>query len=189
MYLSAQALRDLMQSPEFKSSASRSGRPIPMPQWINKESNYFSLLNSGSAEILIKALGKDLEGFRIVKSDLNKSQQFRRYTVIYLADRSVHTIELLLYIPHPALLDLAKTESLVEQTQILPLNYESKESVKFDNDSWIYYQIKNGGFSFVLKLPMESMLVVRAKKEATMRDAHELINKINITEIRRLLSS
>jgi hypothetical protein len=184
----SQPLQDLMRSREFRSTRGMKGS-IAIPSWVNQSSNYYALYSVSSTKLFAQGVGKNIEGFTLALIDTNRSQQFRSYTATYTNDLTGHATQAVLYMPHPALLDMAQAETLIEQIRLLPSGYVSKDTITLDADTWDYYQYADGRSTLVIKLPMEAMLIVRATPKAKVSDVQLLARKITVAELRRLLSS
>lgn len=184
----SQPLQDVIRSREFRSTRGMKGQ-IAMPSWVNQSSNYYSLYTDSSTKLFKQGIGKNIEGFTLALIDTKRSQQFRSYTATYTNDLTGHATQAVLYMPHPALLDMAQTETLIEQIRLLPSGFMSKDTITLDADTWDYYQYADGRSTLVIKLPMESMLIVRATPKSKAADVQLLARKIMVAELRRLLSS
>ncbi len=184
----SQPLQELMRSREFRSTRGMKGS-ISIPSWVNKGSNYYSLYTASSTKLFLQGIGKSIEGFTLTHTEGQRSQQFRKFVALYTHDITGHTTQVLLYMPHPALLDMAQTETLVEQIRLLPSGYVSKDTITLDADTWDFYQFADGRSTLVMKLPMEAMLIVQPGPKSKIADLQLFARKITVAELRRLLSS
>ena len=188
-FVQAQQLEALLKSQMLHQAAPRTSHKIAIPSWLSKDSNYYALFSDAHADRLIKILGKEFEGYRLAKVEVKPDQQFKEYSLWFDPPNTNTFINVILYMPHPALLDLAESHSLVEQGQLIPLSPEGKDAIDFDGVSWTYYDLSEGKYAFTCELPMSGMLLVESDKEESMLDARALIRKFNIGELIRQLSS
>jgi hypothetical protein len=187
----SQELSDLSNSIHVKNILKTKSRSLPTPDWLNINSNYVKLYQQLSSADFFKALILSKKNFKIVRTNKHVSVDHVKFSLVAAFVERKSNINLSLFIPHPAVLDLAKSDSLPALHQELnrPKVVLNNSKLSIKNTEFMLEQYDGGGFFYLSSFPMESKLTVRSNEPADYQHSKELLSSLNYQWLVEQLSS
>jgi hypothetical protein len=190
-YSSCQSLEEFSRNQEFKDATRVTKRSLPFPAWLNPKSNYVELLTSIMPEEFFKKFINLQEGMTKAKSSRHKSIEYIGFSSQFFEKVRKDPIEMFVYMPHPAVFDLAENETLPSLLKFMPKPSAISDTsiIQVSDYQAKINQLNDSSFVIVVKLPMQVRIFVRSKDQRYLTHATELLTHANMSWLVEKLSS
>lgn len=186
---SADKLKEIIHSREYQ-------RAVKIQHHANKneddETNFGQLFfGHGEKSKIFKALGLEIEGYKIVSTQfINRDQFLYTYRLFQTANHKVN-IDTTVIVPRPEYIDLFNQGLVVEANNILPPKSEilTRVPLEIGGEQGEVIQLQSGKTYIFIPLPRDAYFLASTDKAKNASYLTKLVQAFTFGELKRELNS